>query len=277
MSKLVLQLSIVLVLAVGSADAEALSGPTCPGTWTFDGQSLKLRWAEVWAGWESLAPIEGRTRAGKDWQEPERTPKKNEVFWDMGNFKKPAFLYCMYGNGLALNDETAIIVPVPSDSLTCHFAWRSGPSTSVITSISCSPGNAPVPPVSVVERITPQTELNGLMLRKSRAELEARTATRGAVWTDGADTNSATVAFPNQAHYRVVFSPTSGLSREVALIGPTFDQNYDFVVAIQRRFGPYNLNPWKGEDNVWIDWDGGYREGKPREPEEMRLIDRSSD
>lgn len=274
MWKQVLPLFIVLFMAQGTADAKSLSGPTCPAAWTFDGQRLKLRWAEVWAGWESLAPIEGRTRDGKDWQEPEGRREADEVFWDMGNFRKPAFLYCVYGSPRPRFEAPSLIVSVPDNSKTCHAAYLDTPKTTYITDISCSPGKAPVPPISMVERITPLTALDALMLRKSQAELKALTATRSAVWTDGSDENSATVVFPdNGARYRVVFSSASGLAREIALIGPVFDQRYDFVVAIQRRFGPYNLNPWKGEDNVWIDWDDGYRKGKPRVPEQMRLLD----
>lgn len=273
MSRYALLSFIVLVACLGAANAKSLGGPTCPSTWNFDGNILKLRWAEVWAGWESLAPIEGRTRDGQDWQELERSPKQNEVFWEISDFKRPTFLYCLYGEHLARLTAPALIVPIPDDSKICHIAWQNKPEL-LATSISCSPGKAPVPPLSVVERLTPQTELDGLMLRKSRAELEARTAARGAVWTDEDGKDSKMVAFPdNGARYRVEFSSTTGFAHEIALIGPKFEQRSDFVVDIQRRFGPYNMNPWKGEDGVGIIWDGGYRKDKPRVPEEMRLLD----
>ncbi|CAA7614927.1 exported hypothetical protein [Magnetospirillum sp. LM-5] len=274
MLKRIVLLFAILALTMGGAEAKSLGGPTCPAAWTFDGQRLKLRWAKIYVGWEALAPIEGRTREGKDWQEPEGRRDVDEVFWGMGSFKKPAFLYCMYGNGLALNPETAVVVPVSDDSKTCHAEYRDTPKAAYITSISCSPGKAPVPPLSVVERLTPQTELDGLMLRKSRAELEARTAARGAVWTDEVGKDRKMVAFPdNGAHYRVECSSTTGLAHEIALIGPVAAPDFGFGVSIQRRFGPYNLNPWKGEDNIWVVWDDGYRKDKPRVPEEMRLLD----
>lgn len=261
-------------IAALSAGAVPLGGAACPATWTYGDRTLKLRWAEVWAGWESLAPIEGHTRDGKDWQEPERSRKHDEAFWEMKNFRKPAFLRCVYSNSKVMGEGPDVIVPIPDDSAKCHTAWRDAPGTAYVEFISCSPGNAPVPPISVAEPIGIATDLEGMTLRRPRDYLAKAVSARGGIWTEVADGRTAEAFFPEKGtRYRIGFAVETGLSREIAEIGPLPSAHHDFIFAIQRRFGVYKLKPWQGSDSIQVEYKGGYVNGEPIAPQEMRVVD----
>lgn len=162
---------------------------------------------------------------------------------------------------------------IPDDAQRCHTAWRDAGKTAYVTAISCSPGKAPVPPISVVERISLQTDLEGLTLRQSRDAPMAVAAVRGGVWRDGGESRRAEVTFPAQGtRYRIAFSAATGLSREIAQIGPLPDKRADFVFAIERRFGVFQMNPWRGDDNVIVEHFFGKLDDTPV-PQELRLVD----
>lgn len=274
MLKRVVLLAGYLTIAAFSADAGPLGGPTCPATWTYGDRTLKLRWASIWAGWESLAPIEGHARDGREWQEPERSRKRDEAFWTMKDFKKPAFLRCIYSNSKVMGEGPDVIVPIPDDSARCHTAWRDAADTAYVDSISCSPGKAPVPPISVAEPIGIGTDLEGMTLRQPRDHLAKVVAARGGIWKEVADGRTAEATFPGKGtRYRIRFATETDLSREIAEIGPLPSDRHDFIFAIQRRFGAYELKPWKGSDDIQVEHVEGYVSGKPIAQQEMRLVD----
>lgn len=266
-------LMISALLAATPASAETLGGAACPETWRHGDRVLKLGWAETWGGSTELDAVGGKTRDGKDWEEPETTRKFDEVFWDMQNIDKPAFMLCQYGDSKVMSEGPTVIVPIPDDARKCHRAWRDAGDTVYVTAISCSPGKAPVPPISVVERISLQTDLDGLTLRQSRDALMAVAAGRGGIWRDGSDGRRAEVTFPARGtRYRIAFSAATGLSREIAQIGPPRNNRSDFVFAIERRFGGFRMNPWRGDDNVIVEHFFGKLDDKPV-PQELRLVD----
>lgn len=274
MLKRVVLLAGYLTIAAFSADAAPLGGPTCPATWTYGDRTLKLRWASIWAGWEPLAGIDGYTRDGREWQESERSRKHDEIFWKMQSFRKPAFLRCIYSNSKVMGEGPDVIVPIPDDSARCHTAWRDAADTAYVDSISCSPGKAPVPPISVAEPIGIGTDLEGMTLRQPRDHLAKVVAARGGIWKEAADGRTAEATFPGKGtRYRIRFAIESGLSREIAEIGPLPSERSDFIFAIQRRFGVYKLKSWKGSDDIQVEYGGGYENGQPLAPLEMRLVD----
>lgn len=274
MLKRVVLLAGYFIMAALSAGAAPLGGPTCPATWTYGDRTVKLRWASVWARWESLAPIEGHTRDGREWQEPERSRKRDEAFWEMKDFKKPAFLRCIYSNSKVMGEGPDVIVPIPDDSEKCHTAWRDAPGTAYVDSISCSPGKAPVPPISVAEPIGVETDLEGTKLRQPRDHLAKVVVARGGTWKEAADGRTAEATFPEKGtRYRIRFATSTGLSWEIAELGPLSSERHDFIFAIQRRFGAYELKPWKGGDNIQVEHVEGYVNGKPTALQEMRLVD----
>lgn len=277
MLKRVSLLAGYFIIAALPANAAPLGGPTCPATWTYGDRTLKLRWAEVWAGRETLHGIYGYTRDGREWQEAERSRKHDEIFWEMKELRKPAFLRCIYSNSKVMGEGPDVIVPIPDDSKKCHTAWRDAADTAYVDSISCSPGKAPVPPISVAEPIGITTDLEGMTLRQPPNHLAQVVASRGGIWKQAADGRTAEATFPEKGtRYRIRFSTGTGLSWEIAELGPLPSERHDFIFAIQRRFGAYKLKPWKGRDDIQVEHVQGYVDGKPIAPQEMRLVDTAS-
>lgn len=131
-------LSLALAVLAMPASAQESDELTCPPTTTVDGRVLRLRWAEVMAGSYSLAPIEGKDRNGKDWQEPRKPRKIDEIIWDMRVADKPASLRCMYSNSVALSEAPDIIVPIPDDIAICRKVIRSESITTYVIAVGCS-------------------------------------------------------------------------------------------------------------------------------------------
>ncbi len=191
---------------------------------------------------------------------------------------KPAFLECDYIDIKTEEWLHRVVAPIPDGTQACHMVFHAKGRGVWIDVAECSPGSTPPPPPFLGEEVTDATDFDGLRLHETRDALKAETARRGGIWTDGGPGRDDDVVFTAPpAHYRVSFSEQTGLSRQIALIGPLPPiLPFAFAYEAVKRFGaPYQPIYWLGRDKAWIELcEGSWRD--PVTPYELRLRDHKS-
>lgn len=251
----------------------ALAGEVvCPRTFAHPvtKQSLPLANAELWAA-EYQISIE-------DAEEHRDFGRRVWGRWQLGRLDHPRFIVCRYGADRDRDGRRQVVFPIPEEANTCEMEMRERKEGSYIWDVLkfiCSGVPAEKWKVYAAEKPNRSTELGGMNLALTRAQIEAH------VWASGgtvtADGQRLAIRMKGESFF-VDFSPNAEHpSRIVALLPPRVGDSKDTYFSLVQQYGtisPSSQTPnprWEGRDGVWLVYKPGRRNTNDRQ--EIHLID----
>lgn len=268
------------VLPLTTAYADPLVA-ACPSEWTFGTQKQRLLWANIWADDQAI---------DNNFDDPEETPGRAITHIDMSKVnQRPLFLYCRYKE----MSGPILAVSIPEGAKTCMVEWKGAKwdATEKVNrdyvralraecrgSVQGEPSRVfPAEPPSL------NRDILGLRLRRPAEELKQDVLARGGTWAQLGEGMPAEITLGG-SKLRVVFSLTTGVSREIVLYGPHWPpRDSAFYTAIIQRFGfpdnPYAQdcrrvwNAYGQNNDIRVEWYRPCDKDAPTAPQEMRLVD----
>ncbi|MBI5165885.1 MAG: hypothetical protein HY985_18530 [Magnetospirillum sp.] len=242
---------------------------SCPGTLKSSSGVQLLAQASVWAGTYGGGSL---ALNGEDAEYFQKKFNRHLSRWEMQSYSLPRFLDCVYGAAPNDPNRRTIIVPIADDATTCELDVSFGPHPQVtVHRAACWGGTGKALPMAETTVLSADSAIDGLLhLRRSRQDLQAVVAGRGGAWIEATPSSRDVEVTIGERRYRVVFSETSGLSREIIAFAPMTEQVNSYL-ALVRQFGPHfttdNSIPartiwqWRGQNNIWAEhWPNRYQQ-----------------
>ena len=280
-------LMMVTLLALCNQNAIAAE-LSCPNKMEFDGIIIPLAEAEVMNWGRSLGLGDPVQNIG------------NEHFREIISISAydrqfpPIYLDCKYGD---IYSNKQVVIPVPDYVTECLREGYHTKHTMVITALYCRIPSGKNEDIKQYKTgiINDDTDFIGFHIKMNRDDVESAIIKKGYIIDSINNSGEVTLIMrlpDDQNRYRVVFSNTTNLVREISVLLSRIDnkthEHTDFSLSIIERFGTPNLNEIQLHDaNLTDSWPYSVGEqyiyqvekwiiGKyPSIQEEYRLVDMS--
>lgn len=237
-------------------------------------QSLPLANAELWAA-EYQISIE-------DAEEHRDFGRRFWGRWQLRMLDHPRFIVCRYGAYRDRGSRPQVVFPIPEGADTCEMEARErkeGPYIWDVLKFVCSGVPAEKWKAHAAEKPNRSTELGGMNLAMTRAQIEAHILASGGTVT--ADGQRLAIQVKDESFFAYFTPNAEHPSRIVALLPPRMGDSKDAYFSLVQRYGtiyPANQTPnprWEGRDGVWF----VYKPGRPNtdDRQEIHLIDGKPD